>query len=197
MNKKITLLSICFAAALGLAACSTGSAGSSMPGMDHSSTPMSSSSSPTKHNGADTMFAQMMIVHHQQAVEMSDTILAKAGIDQRVLDLAAAIKAAQGPEIAKMKTMLASWSEPEAMTGMMAMPGMMGDAEKNALSAATGTAATKLFLTQMIAHHQGAVESAKAERSDGQDSAAVQLAENIIKDQQLEIDKMKKILSSL
>ena len=32
------------------------------------------------HNAADIMFAQMMIPHHQQAVEMSEMLLAKEGI---------------------------------------------------------------------------------------------------------------------
>ena len=56
-------------------------------------------SAPVAHNQADMMFARMMIPHHQQAIQMSDTILAKQGIDARVVDLAKQIKAAQGPEI--------------------------------------------------------------------------------------------------
>ena len=61
------------------------------------------------------MFARMMIPHHQQAIEMSDMILAKQGIDPRVIDLAKQIKAAQGPEIEKMQGWLNQW-------GMSDMP---------------------------------------------------------------------------
>ncbi len=72
------------------------------------------------HNMADAHFAQMMIPHHQQAIEMSDIILAKQGIDPRVVDLAIQVKAAQSPEIAQMQGWLSQWGMP----GMGGMPGM-------------------------------------------------------------------------
>ena len=88
-----------------------------------------STSAPAKvHNNADVMFAQHMIPHHQQAIEMSDIILAKQGIDPRVTELATQIKAAQGPEIEQMKGWLTEWGMPTTMPGMdkpgMDMPGM-------------------------------------------------------------------------
>ncbi len=58
------------------------------------------------------MFAQQMIPHHQQAIEMSDIVLARKGIDPRVTDLATAIKAAQGPEIKQMQGWLGQWGNP-------------------------------------------------------------------------------------
>ena len=64
------------------------------------------------HNDADVMFAQHMIPHHQQAVEMSDIVLAKQGIDPRVTELATAIKAAQGPEIKQMQEWLGAVGQP-------------------------------------------------------------------------------------
>ena len=69
------------------------------------------------HNDADVNFAQGMIPHHQQAVEMSDMLLAKEGIDPRVVSLAEEIKAAQAPEIEKMRGWLNDW-------GIAAMPPM-------------------------------------------------------------------------
>ncbi|MFT2612692.1 DUF305 domain-containing protein, partial [Escherichia coli] len=69
-----------------LAGCSGGTtSGGSMPGMDHGGG--SSSAAPAQSanaNQADVMFASMMIPHHEQAVEMSDTLLSKDGIDERV-----------------------------------------------------------------------------------------------------------------
>ena len=50
------------------------------------------------HNNADVWFVRHMIPHHQQAIEMSDIVLAKHGIDPRVTELATTIKAALGPE---------------------------------------------------------------------------------------------------
>ncbi|EEB9150731.1 DUF305 domain-containing protein, partial [Salmonella enterica subsp. enterica serovar Paratyphi B] len=65
---------------------------------DHSNMGHSASDAPSSGaNDADAMFASMMIVHHQQAVEMSDIVLAKEGVDPRVVDLAERIKAAQSP----------------------------------------------------------------------------------------------------
>ena len=85
------------------------------------STSQSSSSAPAAaHNMADMHFAQMMIPHHQQAIEMSDIILAKQGIDPRVVDLAKQIKDAQGPEIETMQGWISQWGMP----GMSGMPGM-------------------------------------------------------------------------
>ena len=91
------------------------------------------------------MFAAMMIPHHQQAVEMSDIILAKKGIDPRVVDLATQIKAAQGPEIQTMKGWLEDWGIPydDSMSDMGGMggmdhgDGMMSDDDMAALDAAT------------------------------------------------------------
>ncbi len=74
------------------------------------STTQSATATPAAaHNQADVMFAHMMIPHHQQAIQMSDMILAKQGVDSRVVDLAMQIKAAQGPEIDQMQGWLDQW----------------------------------------------------------------------------------------
>jgi len=162
------------------------------------------------HNMADAMFSQHMIPHHQQAIEMSDMLLAKQGIDPRVTELATQIKAAQGPEIEQMRGWLREWGMPAmpggdmgghgAMGGMGDMPGMAGmmsEADMTALQNAEGVDATKLFLTQMIEHHEGAITMAQNEIDDGQFPATVELAHSIIETQQREIDTMKQILQTL
>jgi uncharacterized protein (DUF305 family) len=213
MKKTLTNSAAAIAAAIALAGCSTGSgAGSSatsgMPGMNHGSSAMPASSAPAtsaaasaEFNDADTMFAQMMVPHHAQAVEMSDMILAKEGIPAPVTDLATKIKAAQGPEIEKMTGWLESWGQPTgAPTGAHSghsMSGMMGEEDMAQLEAARGTEAAKLFLAQMIAHHEGAVEMAKTESSDGKNADAVQLSKDIASDQEAEIQEMKDLLATL
>ena len=67
------------------------------------------------HNQADVMFAQHMIPHHQQAIEMSDMLLSKQGIDPRVIELANQIKAAQGPEIEQMQGVAHPMGQPTQM----------------------------------------------------------------------------------
>ena len=79
-----------------------------------------SASATNAHNQADVMFVQHMIPHHQQAIEMSDIVLGKQGIDPRVVDLAKQIKAAQAPEIEQMQAWLGEWGMPT----MPMMPGM-------------------------------------------------------------------------
>ncbi|KNH16275.1 lipoprotein [Arthrobacter sp. ZBG10] len=216
MNTKLlTLSAAALAATVALAGCSTGSAGptvtpssstspkDSMHGMDHGSSMMPSSSpaAAAEHNAADTMFAQMMIPHHEQAVEMSDMMLKKQDIPAQVTSLASKIKAAQGPEIEKMTGWLTNWNEPamapsgHAMGG--GMDGMMGDDDMKELAAAQGADAAKLFLTQMIAHHEGAVTMAKTETTAGKNPEAVQLSRDITTSQEAEIQEMKDLLAAL
>ncbi|WP_328353423.1 DUF305 domain-containing protein [Mycobacterium sp. NBC_00419] len=172
------------------------------------------------HNNVDVMFTQHMIPHHQQAIEMSDDILGKQGIDPRVIALANQIKAAQGPEIQQMQGWLSQWGVPampmmpggmDDMPGNSGMPGMpghdmpamgagmgmMSDEDMAALRNAVGPAASRLFLTQMIQHHQGAIIMSQKEIGQGQYPATVALAKSIAESQQKEIDEMNKILASL
>lgn len=81
--------------------------------------------------------------------------------------------------------------------GMPAMNGMMSPADMDALKNAQGVAASKLFLTQMIQHHQGAITMAQSEIKNGQFPATVTLAKSIATSQQKEIDTMNQILASL
>jgi uncharacterized protein (DUF305 family) len=171
----------------------------------HSGSTSSSVSSPAaaqQHNQADVTFAQHMIPHHQQAIEMSDTVLAKQGIDARVIDMANRIKAAQGPEIQQMQSWLSQWGVPTMpMTpGSMAghdVSGMMSEQDMNDLKSADGVEASKLFLTQMIAHHQGAITMGTDEIKNGQYPPAVSMAQSIVTGQQQEITEMQGILASL
>lgn len=208
MNKKqLTLTGAALAGLLALTGCASNSGSGSMPGMDHgnSSAPASSSAaspnSSNEHNAADTMFAQMMIPHHAQAVDMSDAMLAKKDVPAAVADLASKIKAAQAPEIAKMTAWLTAWKEsattPAGGHGAHSMDGMMSEADLQKLDAAQGTDAAKLFLTQMIAHHEGAVTMAKTETTQGQNSEAVQLSKEIVAAQEQEIQEMKDLLEGL
>ncbi|WP_434614196.1 DUF305 domain-containing protein [Arthrobacter sp. A5] len=57
------------------------------------------------------MFVQMMIPHHEQAVTMSDMMLAEDGLDPRTKELATQIKAAQAAEITKMTGWPTAWHE--------------------------------------------------------------------------------------
>ncbi|MGO4807724.1 DUF305 domain-containing protein [Arthrobacter sp. 2MCAF15] len=201
VKKTLTISALGIAAALALAGCAgnTGSTPTSaMPGMGSGGMGMSSSPAPATadHNAADTMFIQGMIPHHTQAVEMSDMMLKKQGMDARITALATKIKAAQAPEIEQMTMWLKTWNEPTQMAGGHGMgDGMMGDDDLKVLDAAQGTEAAKLFLTQMIAHHEGAVMMAKTESSQGKNLEAIQLSKGIVTAQEAEIQEMKDLLA--
>ena len=206
MIRFTTAATAAIATALVLAGCSitTGSI-YNMEGMDHSgdSAPSSSSGEANTgaHNDADIAFAMGMVPHHQQAVEMADMILGKNGIDQQVISLAERIKAAQGPEITLMKGWLDTWgSQHESMGDMPGMDmgtGMMSEQDMARLDSATGVEASRLFLTQMIEHHNGAIEMANVQAVGGTNPDAKDLAKNIIKSQTAEIKEMQMILASL
>ncbi len=184
------------------------------------STSVESSAQAAPHNRADMMFTHMMIPHHEQAIEMSDILLSKQDIDSRVVDLAKQIKAAQGPEIEQMQAWLKQWNmKMEGMPPMGDMPGhggmgdmpghgggmgtmpgmdgMMSASEMDALKNAQGVEATKLYLTGMIKHHQGAITMGQNEIKNGEFPEAVAMATSIVESQQKEIDTMNQILSSL
>ena len=200
MKKTLTISATALAAVIALAGCSTpGSSGgsSSMPGMDHSTMDSSAAPAAADHNGSDTMFVQGMIPHHAQAVEMSDIVLKKQGMDARITALATKIKAAQAPEIEKMTGWLKDWNEPTQAPGGHSMTGMMSGEDLSQLDAAQGTEAAQLFLRQMIAHHEGAVEMANAEVRSGKNAEAMQLAKDIAASQTEEIEDMKELLAGL
>lgn len=216
MKRTLTLTAAAVAATLILAACGAddtdpgGTADHDM-GSSTSSAPSDQSATGTpaigEHNDADVLFAQMMIPHHAQAVEMSDMLLAKDDVDQRVHELAQQIKDAQQPEITRMSGWLEGWGEdvPDMNMGMGAgmgdmdhsMNGMMSPEDMQALEDASGADASALFLEQMTQHHNGAIDMARIELTDGGNPETKELAQEIIDSQQAEIDMMREILATL
>jgi len=150
-------------------------------------------------NDADVMFAQMMIPHHEQAIEMSDIALdPTVGASDAVKNLATRIKAAQDPEITKMKAFLTTWKErltpDSSMDHSDMMSGMLSADEITKLSTLRGAEFDRAWMTGMIAHHEGAIEMAKDVLKDGKDSAVRTLANLVATVQDSEILEMKKLL---
>lgn len=213
-TQKLSAPKLRRAVVLGLAAGATaaltalaGCADNDMAGMNHGSSSSASaapstpapsgSSTPAAgpHNEADVMFASMMIAHHNQAIEMSDILLAKEGVDAEVAALAQRIKAAQAPEVAQMTGWLTGWGEDPGAGSMQhgGDDGMMSEAEMDALKEATGAEATQLFLDGMIKHHTGAIAMARTELEKGMNPDAKKVAQVIIDTQEAEIEEMKRL----
>ncbi|WP_245773989.1 DUF305 domain-containing protein [Pseudonocardia ammonioxydans] len=197
-------------AALALSACgggeATGSAGQAPPAPTSSAAGQQVSAD---HNEADIAFAQGMIPHHRQAVDMANLAADRAESDQ-VKQLATAIQQAQGPEIQQLQGFLAAWGAPESgdmpgmsqehnmpgmeQNGMSGMSGMMSDQQMQQLEQASGVEFDRMWLQMMIAHHEGAVQMAQTELRDGRNPEAKALAQKIIDAQQTEITQMQEML---
>ena len=136
----------------------SGCASASNKGMDHEG---HSSEASGDLSSDDVMFLQMMIPHHQQAIDMSDLALTKS-TDSELLALAKDIRDEQAAEIVKMKAWLDKAGadlDPGHSMGH-GMGGMLSDSELAALKAATGKSFDLLWLKGMTGHHVGAIDMA-------------------------------------
>ncbi len=151
-------------------------------------------------SSTDEMFVQMMIPHHEQAVDMAELMLDKTDIDARVTALAEQILAAQEPEIETMRAWLAEWGVSEwgsTMSGMDHGDGMMSAGDLAALETATGAEASRLFLEQMIVHHAGAVLMAQSIIDSTQHPEIAAFATQVVADQTAEINTMQELLNDI
>jgi len=155
----------------------------------------------------DVAFMQMMVLHHRQALEMSALVPDRAD-DQRVRDVAARIEAAQGPEILVMAQWLtersidvpAPGANPaeydHAQHGHAGMVGMLTPDELGELADAEGAEFDRLYLEDMVRHHEGAVEMARFVLEHGADPRVNELATGIVAEQSAEIARLEQLLVS-
>lgn len=225
MRRTTSLSALALAAALALAGCGGGqeaeapaSGGASPAAGTTPAEPTPSAAGPTgtasaattpgaaaeisaEHNDADVVFAQMMIPHHEQAVQMSEVLLGKDGVPQDVRDLAERVARTQEPEIGRMQAMLAAWDAPTTPddaghgghgSGMVDEEGM-----DRLRDAGEGPEAAVLYLEQMTAHHEGAVDMARDQVERGANPEAVELAHEVVEAQEAEIQEMAAMLEEL
>ena len=161
-----------------------------------------------KPSDADVAFMQGMIMHHAQAVEMTE-LLARQGSDPAVKELGARIANSQSSEIIFMRRWLSERGFPTTMPmddmggmdmgdmDMPPMPGMLTKKQMAALKAANGPAFDHLFLTGMIQHHTGAltmVTDLFAHPGAAQDPILFDFASDVNSTQTAEILIMKNLL---
>ncbi len=163
------------------------------------------------YTAADVRFMQGMIGHHAQAIVMA-TWAPTHGANSSVRTLAERIINAQQDEILTMQTWLGDrhQSVPEAKAGPMKMvmngkeqemlmPGMLTEAQMHQLDLAKGPDFDRLFLTDMIQHHRGAVSMVKdlfGTYGAGQDEVIFKFASDVNVDQTTEIARMERMLNS-
>jgi uncharacterized protein (DUF305 family) len=156
----------------------------------------SSGSSNSNYTGADVMFLQMMIPHHQQAIDISNLAM-KSSQDPELLALAKIIARDQAAEIKQMKAWLKDAGASEDMGHSMdGMGGMLSAEELSALNAATGKEFDILWLTGMTDHHDGAIHMTQM-IEDAQNAEIKAFGEKVVADQSAQIKQMKEMLQRI
>jgi uncharacterized protein (DUF305 family) len=174
------------------------------------------------YTNADVAFMQGMIVHHQQAVEMSELVASRTN-NEDVVTIAGRILSSQADEIKFMNEWLSARGEKTVMVGMdhsgmdhsgmdhsghmmghsmdhSEMAGMASAEDMAKLATLQGTEFDRMFLTLMISHHEGAitmVDNLLDQPGSAADQALFQFVSDVENDQASEIDKMDIVLASL
>jgi uncharacterized protein (DUF305 family) len=168
---------------------------------------------PTSHK--DVEFMQGMIMHHAQAVEMTDMI-AERTKNRDILLLGERISKSQSDEMAFMKRWLETRGQSTEMkmatpahnshshgghasASDHRMPGMLTPEQMDALRKAKGADFDMLFLKGMIQHHEGALVMVKDlfdSAGSGQDAELFNFASDVDSGQRAEIASMQNLLGS-
>jgi len=146
----------------------------------------------TQFSEQDLMYAQMMIPHHEQAVEMAE-LAATRTTNSKVLNIANKIRSAQAPEIAVMAAWLGSKAQELHSGHSMEMKGMLTGAEFTKLENSVDAKFDQLFVKGMIAHHEGAIEMTQS-ILESENPIVKKFGEKVVKQQTAEIEELKKIL---
>jgi uncharacterized protein (DUF305 family) len=182
------------------------------PGAPSKTLPPSTRASLPPRSPADVEFMQGMIMHHEQAVEMTAMISSHTQ-NKDLRTLGARISSSQTDEIKFMKRWLAARGEsvPNPMPDMQdkdmpgmdmgptmpLMPGMLTPEQMDALRKAKGSDFDHLFLVGMIQHHNGALTMVKDlfdTAGAGQDAEIFNFATDADNTQRAEIKIMQAML---
>jgi uncharacterized protein (DUF305 family) len=164
-------------------------------GMGHNNGSMYGSAS-GNYTGADIMFLQMMIPHHQQAIDISNLAL-NVTKDSELKELATIIARDQAAEIVQMKAWLKDAGASQDMGHSMdGMGGMLSDAELSALKIEKGSKFDILWLKGMTDHHDGAIYMTQM-IEDAQNSDIKAFGVKVIADQSAQIAQMKEMLKRI
>lgn len=158
---------------------------------------------PKEHNYTDVDFAQKMIVHNQQGIQIAD-IAKENATSEELRQLATSISEELSNNTKQHIDWLTEWKEtyfnlsdfPEMEGHDMypTYPGMASIGDLRALESATGSSVDELFLRLMIAHHEGAAEMADSIASkDMQFGQMITLKNETLKKQAEEVKKMKQL----
>ena len=194
MSRRNQITAVLMTGALLFTACG----GHDMSDMSTGSTDTNVTDSERGFNDADIMFAQMMIPHHEQAIELADMALDPTLMaSEQVKALASQIKNAQDPEIDLMAQWLDEWEQPlmdMSVDHSMTMEGMLSVDELGAIGQMNREEFDQAWIQAMIAHHKGAIKMADTVKAEGESALVQELADAIIQAQKSEIDTLELLL---
>lgn len=184
-----------------VAACSSAGPGSPGP----TTTPLTGSMEPSSAADLDQAFIDMMVPHHQAAIEMARIAKERATRDE-LRTLADEIISAQDAEVRQLREWRQAWfgsSDTPSMDAMplmpgMDMPGMAGmpmdgtmDMTVDIEALRTAEPFDRAFIEAMTVHHESAIEAATIAAASTDRAELKQVAAEIIEAQQREIDQMQ------
>jgi uncharacterized protein (DUF305 family) len=140
-------------------------------------------------NRADVMFMDMMIVHHDQAIEMAELAENRTN-NGNILELSNNISRAQKAENQQMTNWMRSLGFEPGNHRRMA--GMASEQEMQQLKNSNGSEFNTLFAEMMTEHHEGGIEMAQHHYRAGRNPELKEMQQQMIETQQNEIEKMKK-----
>jgi uncharacterized protein (DUF305 family) len=195
MTKSLAPLALIGSLVLVLGGCTNGVFGFLSPSGELPA-PIAESAAPQfeqTFDADDVMFAQMMIVHHEQAVEISDLAQANTS-NPEILALAGAIGGTQQAEINTMQSWLTAAGASDSHMHDMEMPGLADQMTMEDLAASTDAMFDALFLITMIQHHEGAIVMANTVLASSSNDDVIALAQNVVETQTAEIAAMYTLL---
>lgn len=156
---------------------------------------------PNEHDFFDVDFAQKMITHHQQGIEMADAVLASS-TDQEMRAMATEMRQQQVNAETQYKAWLDEWDETYTnladfpqMDGhdmYPSYPGLVSAAKLNALKSTTGSELDTLFIELMSEHHEGGIQSGEMSKKL-QYGKLIEFKDKVFADYEVELQRMEKV----
>ena len=148
------------------------------------------------YNDTDVHFLGMMVPHHQQAIEMSDVLLASDVEDPQVRDLAQRIKDGQEAENEQMRAWADEWGIQEDMKlhSHHVANGMFMPEDLEAFSKLKGEELRVTFLEWMHHHHKDVIAMTQGEVDNGSYGPLREMGKEMIEVQTAEMGEMEEIL---
>lgn len=149
-----------------------------------------------EYNDTDVHFLGMMVPHHEQAIEMSDVLLASDVDDPQVRDLAQRIKDGQEAENEQMRAWADEWGVQEDMEhhSRHIANGMFTPAQLDEFATLRGDELRTTFLEWMHHHHKYVIDMTQGEVTSGAYQPLREMGQQMIDVQTTEMAEMEQIL---